>query len=352
MAKQYWTNGEVSLHQGDARDMSMIEDGNVHCVVTSPPYWGLRDYGVSDGIGLEATVGEFVKNIVSVGREVSRVLRNDGTFWLNLGDSYHLKSLVGQPWRVAFALKDDGWKLRSAIVWHKPNPMPESVKDRPTGAHEMIFLLTKRPRYFYDAEAIKTDSKDPGDNRKARSKSGQKRLPTEMISGLRPDSKTYPKANARNVWRFPTQPRPDAHFATFPDELPRRCIMAGTSEHGVCSECGAPYVRKVERKSEPSVTPRERGTDKQSGHGRRHAGFNDRWEASENDSRQPVSVGWRASCKHEDAPVVPAVVLDPFVGSGTTAAVAQSLGRHAIGLDMNEEYLEIARHRVESFNHA
>ena len=199
---EYWTNGVTTLHQADARAMP-LPDASVHCVVTSPPYWGLRDYGLGQwqggdaecghknplepsvhstlqnphqggdmgwtggvcgpcgaiqqptGIGLEPTLGEWVANIVAVMREVKRVLRDDGSLWLNLGDSYHDKQLLGQPWRVAFALQDDGWLLRSAIVWHKPNPMPESVTDRPTNAYEMVFLLSKQGRYFYDAEAIR-----------------------------------------------------------------------------------------------------------------------------------------------------------------------------------------------------
>ena len=184
---EYWSNGVATLHQADARAMP-LPDASVHCVVTSPPYWGLRDYGLQDGIGLEPTLGEWVANIVAVMREVRRVLRDDGTCWLNLGDAYTgggrgshdrgdamqgsnpgskveplpmwshglpAKNLMGQPWRVAFALQDDGWILRSAVVWHKPNPMPESVTDRPTNAYEMVFLLSKQGRYFYDAEAMR-----------------------------------------------------------------------------------------------------------------------------------------------------------------------------------------------------
>ena len=189
MPKPFWSNGVVDLYEADARALPLA-DKSVHCVVTSPPYWGLRDYSLdATGIGLEATLGEWVENIVAVMREVRRVLRDDGTVWLNLGDAYAAnrtyqvtdnkhrdvgnntgmkvpeglkpKDLMGQPWRVAFALQDDGWILRSAIVWHKPNPMPESVTDRPTSSYEHIFLLSKQGRYFYDAEAIRTAAKDP-----------------------------------------------------------------------------------------------------------------------------------------------------------------------------------------------
>ena len=185
MPSLHWTNGPSTLYHADARSIP-LPDGSAHCAVTSPPYWGLRDYGISDGIGTEETLEQHLKNLVEVMREVRRVLRDDGTVWLNYGDAYSAspkgnlngqdksgltstktqeqsptgfsklghglpaKNLIGLPWRVAFALQDDGWILRSAIVWNKPNPMPESVRDRPSSAHEMIFLLSKRPRYYYD----------------------------------------------------------------------------------------------------------------------------------------------------------------------------------------------------------
>ena len=200
------------------------------CCVTSPPYWGLRDYGILGQIGAEPTLGEYVSHLVAVFREVKRTLSDDGTLWLNIGDSYTSgnrtwrdadkknparamtyrpptpdglkpKDLIGVPWRVAFALQDDGWYLRSDIVWHKPNCQPESVKDRPTRAHEYIFLLTKGERYYYDNEAIM----EPGNG------SGRK--------------------NKRSVWSVPTRPFAEAHFATFPPELIEPCIMAG-SERG------------------------------------------------------------------------------------------------------------------------
>ena len=149
------------------------------------------------------------------------------------------KNLMGQPWRAALALQDDGWILRSAIVWHKPNPMPESVRDRPTNAYEMVFLLAKGPRYFYDAESLKTDAIPRWGKH-----SSEKYKAIKGTTGVNADDYERPtSSNARNVWTIPTQGRPDAHFATFPDELPRRCILAGTSERGVCGECGAPWVR-------------------------------------------------------------------------------------------------------------
>ena len=220
------------------------------------------------------------QNIVAVMREVKRVLRDDGTCWLNLGDAYASgtkgtggnspkqnshpgsfspepiridmeglasKQLMGQPWRVAFALQDDGWILRSAIVWHKPNPMPESVRDRPTNAYEMVFLLAKSGKYFYDAEAVREKSAYDWQAHNTKYDYTTKPVAERNDDGKRPTSGNGTGANARNVWTIPTQGRPDAHFATYPDELPRRCILAGTSERGVCADCGAPWGRQTEK---------------------------------------------------------------------------------------------------------
>jgi len=213
---------------GDNRQvLQTLPDQSVHCIVTSPPYFGLRDYGVDGQIGMEETPENFVAELVRVFRECWRVLRDDGTLWLNLGDSFLNKQILGIPWRVAFALQDAGWILRSDIVWSKPNPMPESVTDRPTRAHEYIFLLTKSGRYYYDADAIKEPSVYPDDNRKARSKPDQKRMPTEQIAGVRPGSATYTTRNKRSVWTVPSAPYKDAHFATFPPALIEPCVLAG-----------------------------------------------------------------------------------------------------------------------------
>ena len=373
-----WTNGIATLHHADARDIP-LEDQSVHCVVTSPPYWGLRSYDLEDtGIGLEPTLAEHLDNIVAVGREVWRVLRDDGTFWLNYGDAYSgswgnynptgkggqrsketerwdrpayedtgrrpaasrpsatglkPKDLMGLPWRIAFALQDDGWYLRSAIVWHKPNPMPESVRDRPTSAYEMVFLLTKQPRYFYDAEAIRTPSATEPH------KPGQSKIAVERFDQDR-NERTFGNGmtNARNVWTIPTQGRPDAHFATYPDELPRRCILAGTSERGVCAECGAPWERTIAVTQE-HIANQNVSRDPSVG-----------FASDMPKTRKHVeTTGWQPTCEC-NAATVPATVLDPFIGSGTTSAVAQSLGRHSVGLDLNREYLAIAQRRIEAMN--
>lgn len=275
--------------------------------MTSPPYWGLRDYGVSGQLGLDATPQEYVANMADVFREVRRVLRDDGTLWLNLGDTYSSgtgwtdeddkrhkpgrgqnipsrsgclppKNLVGIPWRVAFALQEDGWYLRQDIIWHKPNPMPESVTDRCTKAHEYIFLLAKSERYYYDAEAVKEVSVDP-----VGSEARYKYAFTGRPNLVMPDGKLQHIAlqgfrdfnstrNRRSVWTVATHSFSGAHFATFPPDLIRPCILAGCPEGGT--------------------------------------------------------------------------VLDPFFGSGTTGVVATQLGREYLGIELNPEYVELAKKRI------
>ena len=259
------------LIQSDARAIP-LGNKSVQCVITSPPYWGLRDYGLGDeGIGLESTPEEWVASIVDVFREVWRVLRDDGTIWVNLGDCYnsnqgsgfdsnangiikvdHLnrntkrakspvppKNLLGQPWRVAFALQADGWYLRQEIIWHKPNPMPESCKDRPTRAHEQLFLLTKSPRYFYDADAIREPASPSTALKRPYGRSKTKDLPKKITASgsgnknnnsfisATPD--LVPWINKRSVWTIPPQPVKESHFATFPEKLVEPCILAGSA---------------------------------------------------------------------------------------------------------------------------
>lgn len=296
---------------GDCRDvLATLPDASVQCCVTSPPYWGLRDYGVSGQIGLEKTPAEYVAEIVGVFREVRRVLRDDGVAWLNLGDSYNSnsdmtrndekaakglreqprkqratiselkpKDLVGVPWSVAFALRDDGWYLRSDIIWAKPNPMPESVTDRPTKAHEYVFLLSKSPTYFYDAGAIREGFSEETARRFGTATPARKTSASETLSksaqsttgtctlGIHRDGR-----NSRSVWTIASEPCADAHFAVFPSALPRRCILAS---------------------SKPGDT-----------------------------------------------------VLDPFGGSGTTGRVAVALGRNAILIELNPAYVDLAEQRT------
>ncbi|WP_375293035.1 DNA-methyltransferase [Pseudomonas aeruginosa] len=293
-----------------------MPDQSFHCCITSPPYFGLRDYGMASQIDLEQTPAEFVARLVEVFREVRRVLRDDGTLWVNMGDSYasiaggyapegsagkhdivsrntrgavrrghrrkpaeglKQKDLMGIPWRLAFALQDDGWYLRQDIIWHKPNPMPESVRDRCTKAHEYVFMLTKSRRYYYDHEAVKEDavSEHPSGN-------GFKRDARESYKNLdgtaRGNDEQWTgvggKRNRRSVWTVPTAGFKGAHFATFPPDLIRPCVLAGAPRGGL--------------------------------------------------------------------------VLDPFGGAGTTALVAMQEGRRSVLIELNPEYAAIARNRLDT----
>jgi DNA modification methylase len=270
---------------------------SVQCCVTSPPYWGLRDYDCDGQLGLEATPEEFVSGLVKVFQELRRVLRDDGTVWLVIGDSFASgkgtcynpgggssslgkerkeagvhpldrgnkstleksglkpKDLVGIPWRVAFALQADGWWLRQDIIWAKPNPMPESVTDRCTKSHEYIFLLTKSARYYMDMDAIREPFNYPERTYSANTTNHKTAALAEQgnrsTAGLHDGRTQYgdPQAgrNRRSVWTIPTAPYKGAHFATFSPDLIRPCILAGTSEKGCCSKCGKPWIRVVEK---------------------------------------------------------------------------------------------------------
>ena len=385
--------------QGDVLEqLATLADESVHCVVTSPPYWGLRDYGIDGQLGVEKTPEEYIEKMVMVFREIWRVLRKDGTLWLNMGDSYaanrtyqvtdgkHIdvgntkgssvplgfkpKDLIGMPWRLALALQADSWWLRSdvieevelycpcgcgyvlqeriwrygqdrAIVWKKPNPMPEAVTDRPTSSHEYIFLLAKAARYFYDQEAIRephisTDQK-PRSTRKTGEESCFKRqdIGREFFGNSA-------GRNMRDVWTIATQPYLDAHFATFPEKLVQRCILAGTSAKGCCPECGAPWVRVVEKPKSGSW--HDHSENLTSGARQSTGGPKNNYETGK-------TTGWRPSCECDAGDPVPATVLDPFLGSGTTGKVAQDEGRDWIGIELNADYCKLAekrtRHRQE-----
>ena len=223
---------------GDVRSsLVALNDESARCCVTSPPYWGLRDYGEGEQIGLEATPEQYVEALVNAFREVRRVLTEDGTLWLNLGDSYGgNKQLVGIPWRVAFALQADGWWLRQDIIWHKPNPMPESVTDRCTKAHEYLFLMSKAPRYHYDADALReaassVDGKTWAERKQMGFPSTGKNPTKDAIeAGLAIPSFAANKAgrNRRSVWTVTTRPFRGAHFAVMPEALVEPCVLAGS----------------------------------------------------------------------------------------------------------------------------
>ena len=348
------------------RVADILPPESVQCVVTSPPYFGLRNYGVEGQIGIEATPEEYVAKLVEVFRGIRQVLRQDGTVFLNLGDSYwnsngfarasaewqrkgrndapandrrlpkhdtlKVKDLIGIPWRVAFALQADGWYLRSDIVWHKPNPMPESVKDRPTRAHEYIFLLTKSPRYYYDAVAIR----EPVTCRAIAS--GKRGAVGVSKRNDAPDVAVATR-NKRSVWTIPTQPFPEAHFATFPEKLPELCILAGSSPKA-CPRCGAPWERVVEHERPADARPRRRDEAYNSGTGLSpHSGYRGVSIVRE--------IGWRPTCSCPDNDGSgKCVVLDPFAGSGTTLLVAERLGREGVGIEINPEYVEMAKRRL------
>jgi DNA modification methylase len=333
--------------------------------------------------------------MVALFREVRRVLRPDGTLWLNIGDSYatdpkgpggadksnlsgrgtyqHIKSppqmktwdfrecgykkkdLLMIPAMLAIALRGDGWYLRQDIIWDKPNPMPESVGDRCTKAHEYLFLLTKSPRYFYDQEAVKEPMAESSLAR-VQQPNLENQLGSSRANGGRKTNGNIKPAgdfasgtrNKRSVWRVSTKPFKEAHFATFPTDLVEPCILAGTSEHGVCGKCGAPWRRVTERRNI------------ENGRGGKNAfrgqGSNRDWEdgAANRDDRDMknigavrVTVGWKPSCEC-NARVVKPVVLDPFFGAGTTGLVAEALGRNYIGCELNPEYVTIAKRRIAS----
>jgi DNA modification methylase len=449
----------VELLLGDCLDvLPTLPEKSVQCVVTSPPYFGLRDYGTAEWeggdeecdhmapprggrnpetaakqltshgtlyyqytgtcgkcgatrkdsqIGLESTVGDYVAALVAVFRQIKRVLRDDGTVWLNLGDSYATslpgnkpfttalssglpnsienqemrragqslldktklgvkpKSLLGIPWRVAFALQDDGWILRSDIIWQKPNPMPESIKDRPTKSHEYvfllskedesyldheyIFLLTKQARYFYDADAIAEPSINAGKvvtNKDG--KNGQMGIFGQTRGGfMKPEGVTVAATrNSRSVWKIATQPRKEAHFAAFPDELARRCVLAGTSAYGCCGKCGAPYARMTERANESNWHERvANGAAIRGSQVNGHISVHGNGVNHTLPSRISVTSGWQPTCKC-GADVAPCVVMDPFAGRGTTLAMALQNGRNAVGIELNPAYLELARKTV------
>lgn len=308
--KSFFDEFGVTIFNGDARAvLPTLPDQFVNCVATSPPYWSLRDYGVDGQIGLEKSPADYVVEMVAVFREVRRMLKDDGTLWLNLGDSYASapvsgckpKDLIGIPWMVAFALRADGWYLRSDIIWAKPNPMPESVTDRPTKSHEYLFLLSKSERYYYDADAIAEPLAESSIERLSQptlaEQVGSFRVPGKTNGPMKAVAKRNGKAvtsprkdgnpwnenngrgfiptsdnrNKRSVWSVATMPYSAAHFATFPPKLIEPCIKAGCPQGGV--------------------------------------------------------------------------VLDPFFGSGTTGLVCQQQHVRCIGVELNKDYCAMAAKR-------
>jgi DNA modification methylase len=387
------------LARADAR-LIPLADGVVQCCACSPPYWSLRDYGCPGQIGLEPNLAGYVAALIAVGREVRRVLRDDGVWWLNLGDSYNgnppgnapgtgrassglagntaeniekrrvnlghkrlmstlkPKDLLGVPWAVAFALRDDGWYLRSDIIWSKPSPMPESVTDRPTRAHEYVFLLAKRERYYYDADAVREPMAAASAGRYAYPFGGPKSealveadrdgmgVRTRVVGNRDPGS----GRNLRSVWTVASHAYPGAHFATWPPALVRPMIEAGSSAKGCCPACRAPYRRLVDKKrtaTRPGTDSKLNGMNVSEMVGRGPASNVTGYRDPRRHVTEVRTVGWGTGCTCSAGPPVPCLILDPFCGSGTTGAVATGLGRDFIGLDLSAEYLRLARHRIE-----
>jgi DNA modification methylase len=402
----------IKIFVGDCRDvLKTLPENSVHCCVTSPPYWGLRDYGVDGQLGLEETPDEYVANLVDVFREVRRVLREDGTIWLNLGDSFagswgnyapggiknvqrpqtdegqrwdrpaygdtsflpptanvpglKPKDLVGIPWRVAFALQADGWWLRRDIIWAKGvsfldnyagSSMPESVQDRPATSHEYVFLLTKSARYFYDNEAVKENSTGQTGQAASFARSTKDHLiPNQSARQHREDrepGQDNGKRNLRSVWVINPKGFPGLHFATFPPALIEPMIRAGASERGCCPRCGAPWERIIQK---PDMSQRPvRNNNSKMETAAVHISNN--WEGTPKSAGQAyqkwrnenpdVTVGRRPTCECDAGDPVPCTILDPFAGAGTVGLVAEKLGRDAILIELNPDYVEMSQRRI------
>jgi len=347
-----------------------IPNNTVHTVVTSPPYWQLRDYFVSDQLGQEETPEEFIDNLVEICNEIKRVLRKDGTFWLNIGDGYNnnsgfsrakkkwkregrkggsadkksfkhavikIKDLVGIPWRLAFALQEAGWYLRCDVVWSKTNPMPDGAKDRPTRGHEYIFLLTKSQKYFYDYYAVLEDSDEHPDGEQgfgANYQEGTFRMDQERIFTH------YGKRNKRSVWETSVSSFKGNHFATFPLKLISPCVRAGTSEYGCCVKCGTPWDRKF-AKEKVKIDQKKNNKNIETG----DFIFNC-MPVKEVYSLHLVEKGWAKQCKCDTNEVKPCIVLDPFSGMATTGLAAFKCNHNYIGIELNKKYLQMSRERL------
>lgn len=337
----------ATIHCGDVRDvLPTLPANSVQCCVTSPPYYALRDYNVAGQIGLEPTLGEYVATMVDVFRDVKRVLRDDGTVWCNVADSYAPdKNLRLMPERLAIALQADGWIVRADILWAKPNPMPESVQDRPTVAHEHIWLLTKQARYFYDADAIREPNSE--NTHGGLAPNCHKQWAIGGASQMTTLGTQHDGRNKRTVWTVATSPYSERHFATFPPKLIEPCILAGTSERGACPACGAPWRRMVEHvagDAEAQFRPkRTAGMDSTTSTLSLSGNGSAEWAKR---GGATYTTGWQPTCPCDAGDAVPCVVLDPFSGAGTTGVVALRHGRDYIGVELNREYAEMSRRRI------
>ena len=410
----------IDIKIGDCREvLKTLPDKHFQTCITSPPYYGLRDYGtaswvggsencshigdtlgnnrnfideggrgsnkaslstgdcikcgakrVDSQIGLEETPEQFVESLVNVFREIKRVLKDDGTLWLNLGDSYSSggrttttnqsvrgdkdygvtrpppvegikpKDLFGIPWRVAFALQADGWYLRQDIIWHKPNPMPESVQDRCTKSHEYIFLLSKSPHYYFDNVAIKEETITFDNSNRDRDTTKLNNTPGRTkMAGLKTNQ--YETRNKRSVWTVNTKPYKEAHFAVFPTDLIEPCVLAGSSAK-ICSGCGKSYRREMVTTDVPDRTVRDHMVGV----------IPKRDKPSRMNSKDMLSLtkednGFVKQCECDTDHTEQDRIIDPFGGSGTTALVADRHNRDATVIELNKEYIGIAKKRLE-----
>jgi DNA modification methylase len=393
----------ADLYYGDGPSLEVLKSipkNSIHCVVTSPPYFGLRNYDADGQIGLEPTPEEYIQRLVETFDAVRDALHHQGTVWVNLGDSYwgsmggsfkssesmgayqdrmteegntlairsptpysqtraresggyKPKDLIGIPWMFAFAMRARGWYLRTDIIWDCPNKMPESCKDRPGRAHEYIFLFTKSRDYFYDDEAVRVPSVTafkPNQQQTPNAKSASVQQPRNTIQ--KRGGRTYPfrtgTRRLRSVWSLSLEPYKGAHTAPYPTKLVDPCVKAGSSEGGCCGACLSPLKRTLEKvrirdketdrswQGLPSTTPPQRSVP---------------YEPKKQGSMEPEwdykTVGWERTCKCEGTEVIPCTVMDPFSGSGTTGLVATSLGRNYLGIDINGDYLPLAIERIQ-----
>lgn len=349
---------------GDCREvLKGLPDNSVHCCVTSPPYFRLRSYLPKDHpdknkeIGQEQTPEEYISNLVGIFHEVKRVLRDDSTLWLNISDTYKNNQMLGIPWKLAFALQSDGWLLIQDIIWTKNNCLPESVTRRCTRSHEYLFLFAKSKKYFYDNEAIKEPAISSDNNVRDRDKGKLNNVPGRgRMQGLK--TNRYSSRNKRSVWLINNVPYTGSHFACFPPTLVEQCIKAGTSEHGVCSECGAPFSRILEKEvieiegegNFGANGSKWKDEDKQSSGHRIQKNFNALRAAGrdhDNPFPQKITIGWKPSCSCNSG-ISQAVVLDPFGGSGTVGQWCNQNNRNSILIELNPEYKPLIEERINS----
>lgn len=343
----------VQLYNGNCLDvLSKMSGESVHTIVTSPPYWGLRDYGTNSSheLGNERTSEEYVTRITKIFREAKRVLRHDGTLWLNIGDSYDNGNLAGVPWRVALALQKDGWILRQDIIWIKRDPVPESVENRCTKAHEYIFLLSKNTDYYYDHYAVKEESVYPAGfmpsgsmvNATKRTNSRDSKTSSENHGGSVETLRVDGTRNKRSWWDVTSGGYLCPHFAVYPPKLIEPCILASTSAYGCCAKCGCQYKRITQK--EGSVVKnadnlkRDRTVGNRNGLGQ---------STLDGKIGNAVTTGWEKDCYCSTDKVSPCIVLDPFMGSGTTAEVSIKHNRRVWGIELNAEYIKLQIERIE-----